>query len=339
MSASFLVCRVLPLTLALILSGCATAKPAPAAKEKHPGMEALIAELAPDDAARQQAYRELLQGADFQQRIIDLMTRPAEARPWKDYRPIFVTEQRINDGLKFWREHREVLTEAQSRHGVAVPYIVAIIGVETSYGRNVGSFRVIDALTTLGLYYPPREAYFRGELKCFLTLNDAPGVGIDLPGAVGSYAGAMGLGQFMPTSIVNFAVDGDADGRIDLWKSKPDIAGSIANYFKGHGWTDGAPVMRRLTARPGATPPPGLTLDPTLTLGALVEAGFVPEGDYDAAQAATLLTLEGAEGTEHWAIFPNFRVITRYNRSPLYATAVYQLAIALDARMRREAGR
>lgn len=337
MPAWFPVLRLLPGALVLALSGCAVAKPVPAPAEKHPGMEALITELAPDDAVRQQAYRELLQGATFQQRIIDLMTRPAEAKPWKDYRPIFITEQRIVDGLKFWREHREVLTAAQAQHGVAAPYLVSIIGIETSYGRNVGSFKVIDALTTLGLYYPPRQTYFRGELKRFLTLNDAPGVGIDLPGAVGSYAGAMGLGQFMPTSIVNFAVDGDADGRIDLWQSKPDITGSVANYFKGHGWVDGAPVMRRLTAQPGATPPPGLTLDPTLTLGALVEAGYLPEGDYDPAQAATLLTLEGAEGTEHWAIFPNFRVITRYNRSPLYATAVYQLAIALDARMRREA--
>jgi membrane-bound lytic murein transglycosylase B len=335
MSAFSALPSLLSGVLILALSGCATARPTPA--EKHPGMEALISELAPDDAVRQQAYRELLQGADFQQRIIDLMTRPAEAKPWKDYRSIFVTEQRINDGLAFWREHRKVLAEAQSRYGVAAPYIVAIIGVETSYGRNVGSFRVIDALTTLGLYYPPRQTYFRGELKRFLTLNDVPGIGIDLKSAIGSYAGAMGLGQFMPTSIVNFAVDGDADGRIDLWQSKPDITGSVANYFKGHGWIDGAPVMRRLIAQPGATPPPGLTLDPTLTLGALVEAGYLPEGDYDPAQAATLLTLEGAQGTEHWAIFPNFRVITRYNRSPLYATAVYQLAIALDARMRREA--
>lgn len=330
------LCSLAPVAL---ITGLALTAPWSMAKtavaEKHPGMDALILEIAPNDPIRQQAARELLTEATFQPRIIELMTRPAEKKPWKDYRPIFITEKRIQDGLKFWAEHRDVLTQAQKTYGVPAPYIVAIIGVETSYGGNVGTFKVLDALTTLGLHYPPREAYFRGELKRFLTMNDVPGVGLDQRKAVGSYAGAMGLGQFMPTSIANFAVDGDVDAKIDLWQSMPDITFSVANYFKGHGWVDGGRVMRRVEASPSAAAPAGLTLDPDRTLGDLLSWGYTPKGDYDPAQAATLLTLEGVKGDEHYAIFPNFRVITRYNRSPLYATAVYQLAIAIDTRMRR----
>lgn len=315
-----------------LLSGLALAKPAAKTTEPHPGMQALVAEIAAEFPALEQRATQLLKDAKYQQAIIDAITRPAEAKPWSAYRPIFLTADRLDAGLVYWSTHAETLSAAEEHFGVPAAYIVAIIGVETFYGRNVGKWKVIDALTTLGLYYPPRQPFFRAQLKRYLTLDQVPGIQFDLAAAVGSYAGAMGQGQFMPTSYADFAVDFNADGQIDLWQQPADIIGSVANYFREHGWVADQPVTVSVMAVPGAAAPEGLTLDPDRTLKDLLDWGFAPPGNLAPEQAATLLTLEGEQDTEHFAIFPNFRVITRYNRSPLYAMAVHQFALALQDR-------
>lgn len=261
--------------------------------------------------------------ARFQQGIVDAMDRPAEARPWRDYRPIFMTEARIRDGRAFLREHWSLLQRIESDTGVPAEMIVAIMGVETSYGRITGSHRVLDALYTLGLFYPRREAFFRAELMSFLKL--AQEESIDLDGARGSYAGAMGWGQFMPSSYRAYAVDGDGDGRRDLWGSLPDITASIANYFVVHGWRPGQPVAVPAAFTGAEEFLPG-NLEASHALADLAERGYRPQYAVGADLPATVINLDGAQGREHWITFQNFYVISRYNRSPLYSLAVYQLS-------------
>jgi len=272
-----------------------------------------------------------LSGARRQQSILDAIARPAEkTREWKDYRPIFLTRKRIDDGIAFYREHRDLLDRTGAEYGVPPEVIVAIIGVETSYGRNVGKYRVLDALSTLAFHYPPRAPFFRGELKQLFLLGDHH-LAYPLDELKGSYAGAMGLGQFMPTSIAKWAKDADGDGRIDLWTSMPDITASIANYFVAHGWRTGGPVTVR--AQPAADArriePDGL--DPVHPVQQMEAWGYAPTVHVDAGEPSALLVLEGDRGPEYWLIFGNFRTITRYNKSPMYAMAVWDLAQAIAA--------
>lgn len=310
------------------------------ARETHPGQRALLKELATETKADQRtraAWKELLDGAKYQQSIIDAISRPAEAtKPWKDYQKIFLTEQRLKDGIKFWSEQSELLDKVAIETGVPAEIIVAIIGVETSYGRITGKYRVIDALTTLGLYYPPRAPFFRGELKQFLRL---PGERFPIAAAevTGSYAGAMGWGQFMPTSYANWARDYDADGKIDLWNSRADIIASVANYFVQHGWQPDQPVAARAAARPDAVLPEIRATETLHTVQSLQDAGYSLAEALDAQLPATLLVLEGEQGTEHWITHQNFYVISRYNRSPMYSLAVYQLSQRLAAGMAAQA--
>jgi len=308
------------------------------AREIHPGQRALLKELAAEtqaDHATRAAWKKLLDGAKYQQSIIDAISRPAEAtKPWRDYRKIFLTEQRLRDGITFWTEHRELLDKVSTETGVPAEIIVAIIGVETSYGRITGKYKVIDALTTLALYYPPRAPFFRGELKQFLRL---PGERFPIATAevTGSYAGAMGWGQFMPTSFAQWARDYDEDGVIDLWNSRPDIVASIANYFVAHGWQKDMPVAERATARDGAQPPELRATETLHTVGKLAELGYTVAEPLDAALPATLLVLEGEQGSEHWITHQNFYVISRYNRSPMYSLAVFQLSQQLADGVRK----
>ena len=310
------------------------------AAEKHPGMSALALAAADGDKELARKYTALLEQGDYQQSIIDAITRPAEAKPWKLYRPIFMTKERINEGVKFWQTHAAQLTAVQARYEVPAEYIVAIIGVETFYGRNVGKYKVLDALTTLGLYYPPRQPFFSGELKQLLKFSEQTKYKIDPLAAVGSYAGAMGMGQFMPSSYANFAVDGDEDGKVDLWGSNSDVFASIANYFIGHGWEPGGPVLRTASLRSGARAikEPGLL--PVFPVSQLREWGYhLPISKTQPAddRLASLVQLEGDSGPQTIMTFQNFYAITRYNRSPLYATAVHQLAQAIAKRYRKAA--
>ncbi len=272
-----------------------------------------------------------LADAKVQQSILDAISRPAEAtRSWAEYRPIFITQKRIDAGVAFYREHRELIDRIAAEHGVAPEILVAIMGVETSYGRITGKYRVLDALTTLAFHYPPRAKFFRGELKQLFLLGDKH-LAYPIDELRGSYAGAMGWGQFMPTSIAQWAQDGDGDGRIDLWGSLPDITASIAQYFVAHGWQAGAPVTVRAqpAADAKALPDPGL--DPVHTVLQMEAWGYAPIERVDARTPASLLVLQGGQGAEYWLIFGNFRAITRYNKSPMYAMAVFQLAQAIAA--------
>jgi membrane-bound lytic murein transglycosylase B len=259
--------------------------------------------------------------------IIAAMDRPAEAKPWYEYRTIFINPQRIRGGVEFWRTHAATLARAEQVFGVPPEIVVAIIGVETQYGGNMGRHRVLEALATLAFDYPRRADFFRKELEAFLLLTRAEGV--DPLTLRGSYAGAMGWGQFMPTSYQNYAVDFDGDGRRDLWRNPRDAIGSVANYFRQHGWRPGEPVV--VPARVGGTAYADLitrrlTTPPTDSVASLQAQGVAPLTPVDGARAALLLELQGRAGPEHWLAFHNFYVITRYNRSQLYAMAVYQLS-------------
>lgn len=298
------------------------------AAQTHPGQAELVREVAHDTGKDPAALNALLDGAKKQQSILDAISRPAEAKPWSAYRPIFMTQRRIDDGIAFYQAHRALLEQIGRKYGVAPQYIVAIIGVETNYGRIGGNYSVLDALVTLGLYYPPRAKFFREQLKVLLELPSNHLAG-PLDTLKGSYAGAQGWGQFMPSSIRDFAVDEDGDGRIDLRDSLPDIFASVANYFAKHGWVTGGPVAARAQPDAAARKLEVSDSKPRWTLEQLEAWGYAPLRTLNPGEMSTLQTLDGPTGPEYWFTFQNFYVITRYNRSPLYAMAVNQLAEAI----------
>jgi membrane-bound lytic murein transglycosylase B len=287
-------------------------------------------DLARDHGLVAQDVLATLAKARYQQSVIDAMTRPAESKPWKDYRPIFVTERRIDDGAAFYRANLAVLKRAETDFGVPAELIVTILGVETNYGRVTGRYHVLDALTTLAFYYRPRQEFFRSELSQLFLLR-SPWFPYAPDELMGSYAGAMGWGQFMPSSIAHFARDGDGDGKVDLWNSLPDICASVANYFVAHGWQKDGPVaMRAHVAANARAITPG-SLEPVYPLQQLTDWGYTTDTKADPMTPATLITLEGADGPESWITFENFYAISRYNKSPLYSLAVYQLSQAIAA--------
>ncbi|WP_060509608.1 lytic murein transglycosylase B [Pseudomonas sp. NBRC 111124] len=260
------------------------------------------------------------------QSILDAISRPAErVKPWKEYRPMFITDARIARGVDFWRQHEAVLARAEHEYGVPAQYIVAIIGVETFFGRNTGNYRVIDALSTLAFDYPPRAEFFRKELREFLLL--ARDEQVDPLTLKGSYAGAMGLPQFMPSSFRNYAVDFDGDGHINIWNNPDDAIGSVASYFKRHGWVAGEGVVSRAQVA-GPQADQGLTtgIEPVKTVGELRALGWSSHDALRDDLPVTAFRLEGDNGPEYWMGLKNFYAITRYNRSVMYAMAVHQLA-------------
>jgi membrane-bound lytic murein transglycosylase B len=286
--------------------------------------EAFVAEAAKASGLSPEEVRGWLSQARYQQSIINAITRPAEGKAWKDYRPIFLTPARIEQGRTFYAENRSSFDAVSAQTGVPAEYIVAIIGVETSYGRITGTYRVLDALYTLAFFYPRREEFFRGELLQLFTL--AREEKLDLATLKGSYAGAMGWGQFMPSSYRAYARDGDADGRRDLLGSRQDAIASVANYFVAHGWQRGTPVFVPAVADPGAAPFVPTDFVARYSLADLASRGYRPATPGAPDLPVTLLTLDGANGPEYWIGYQNFYVITRYNRSPMYAMAVHQLA-------------
>ena len=263
--------------------------------------------------------------ARYQQSVIDAISRPAEAKAWKDYRPIFVTQRRIDDGVAFLHANAALLKRVESEFGVPAPLIVTIVGVETNYGRITGRYRVLDSLATLAFAYPPRQEFFRSELKQLFLLHGAA-FPYPIDSLMGSYAGAMGWGQFMPTSIAQWAKDEDGDGRIDLWNSLPDIMASVANYFSAHGWQTGQPVAVRAQPAADARVLHPENSEPVYPVQQMEAWGYAPLSHVEADVASTLLTLDGEHGPEYWLTFKNFYVITRYNKSPLYSMAVWELA-------------
>jgi membrane-bound lytic murein transglycosylase B len=311
---------------------------APAPAEPHPGAAAFVDRAASEHGFDPAEVTALLQEARYQQSIVDAMKRPAESKPWFEYRPIFLTDRRIRGGVKFWRENRELIDRAANEFGVEPHFIVSIIGVETFYGRITGSYRVLDALATLGFYYPSelardRSGFFSGELLEFMKLGEEEH--LPLTEVTGSYAGAMGMGQFIPSSYRAYAVDFDADGRRDLWRSTPDAVASVANYLHRHGWKTGDPVASRAVIN--GTVDSGFLANgsykPAHTLHELAERGFEVGPGLDAQRRAAVLELQERDEPSYWFTFDNFYVITRYNRSPLYAMAVWQLAGEIRAGM------
>lgn len=293
----------------------------------HPQYPAFAEKLINEHGYTREQLDALFDGVVRQQQIIDLITRPAESKAWHEYRPIFLTDARIEAGTKFMQEHRETLARAEHEFGVDREYIAAIIGVETFYGRIAGSWRVLEALATLGFDYPPRAAFFRSELENFLLLVREEA--IDPATVTGSYAGAMGGGQFIPSSYRAYAVDFDADGKRDLWNSWPDVIGSVANYLARHKWQLHDTVAVPAAVPEAVTPPLDVQGMKAMRAGELRAAGVVfTEGVADDSDVR-FVALDQAEGKDYWIGLHNFGVINRYNRSPLYAMAVMELARAI----------
>lgn len=288
---------------------------------------AFIEELASTHNLDPDAIRRVLDDAQRSDEVLAAIQRPWEARPWHEYYGIFLTERRIEQGVKFWREYEDTLERAYQEYGVPAELIVAIIGVETFYGQYMGNHRVLDALYSLGFYYPPRQQFFRSELAEFIRL--ANNEQLDISTVQGSYAGAMGFGQFISSSYRAYAVDFDGDGRRDLLSNQVDAIGSVANYFARHRWQRGQPVAipawpNRVENLSELTSGRGQNL--THTIGQLREAGvdFITQMPNDTP--ARLFEFEQQEGASYWVGLPNFYSITRYNHSPLYAMAVYLLS-------------
>ena len=366
MTIRCLVSRALFCALPLALVACATqTPPAPIPQPQKPAVTEPakpatpppVSTAEPIDQARTEFVRttaaryavdpevieSVLAQAEVRDSIVTAMSRPAEAKPWSEYRPIFISQARIDGGKAFLAEHRDALAKAEANTGVPAEIIVAILGVETSYGGNMGSYPVVDALYTLAFAYPrtnqpdkiarenQREAFFRDELAQLFALGKENG--FDVTTLKGSYAGAMGWGQFMPSSYRDYAVDGDGDGKVDLFTDLDDVFASVANYFveKG-GWERGGmvtvPAIRDRKAKD--FDPEGL--EPRYTLEQLAARGYRPAVPVPGEERATLFTLDGVDGKEYWLGFQNFYAITRYNNSRHYAMAVHELAEAIAGR-------
>lgn len=267
------------------------------------------------------------------QSIIDAMMRPAEGKPWKEYRPIFLTDKRITKGVMFWQQNRDLLEKAEQRFGVPAEIIVAIIGVETYYGRQSGRFPVIDALATLGFDYPPRAKFFKKELEHFLLL--ARDEKLAMNKTLGSYAGAMGMGQFISSSYRQYAVDFDEDGQRNLWQTT-DAIGSVANYFKRHGWRMNEPVIVKASGNGKDHEKEGRMMKPHRSIESFRRQGLDFQDNIKTQDnQAVLVKLDGKKGTEYWIGLHNFYVISRYNHSPLYSMAVFQLSEEIKKRMKK----
>lgn len=364
-----LLARLVPLASAALLSACASASNPPATNASATGAGTKVQPAvgwsetrARSSAAERGTYRgdfshypaaaelkdrlvrehgfdrgeleRIFARIERQQWILDFMnkpTAPPSTTPtgaWDRYRAKFITEANIASGLRFWRQYDAVLNRASVRYGVPPEYIVAIIGVETRWGSYMGKHRVIDALATIAFDYPRRAEYFTGELESFLIMTRNEGLDPFTP--VGSYAGAMGLGQFMPSSFLRYAVDFDGDGRRDLW-NPVDAIGSVANYFAGHGWRTGEAVTTRAQASGGGAQALKTGFDTRYSPADLRRAG-INAAAAGGADEVSLIRLDAKGGYQYWLGLPNFYVITRYNHSSYYAMAVHQLAQELRTR-------
>jgi membrane-bound lytic murein transglycosylase B len=265
--------------------------------------------------------------------IIAILDKPSTSRPWYQFRSSFYNERLLKSGVAFWQQHAATLQRAEQVYGVPPEMVVAILGIETNYGRNTGSFRLADALSTIAFNYPRRAEYFRGELTEFLKL--AKEEGIDPLTLKGSYAGAMGLPQFMPSSFRKWAVDFDGSGHRDIWNNVDDAIGSVAHYFQLQGWRHGDDIVIPAAVQPGVDIST-LVADKFnlhLTVGELKARGILPQAQVADNVQAVLVPLETAPGvTEYWLGLNNFYVITRYNKSTLYAKVAQELAGELRLR-------
>jgi membrane-bound lytic murein transglycosylase B len=279
------------------------------------------------------ALRRLFVQARSRPAILQAISAPVTARPWHEFRSRNVDPARIHAGAAFWRTHAATLARASLEYGVPEEIIVATIGVETLYGRNTGSHRVLDALTTLAFQYPPRAELFRAQLEEYLLL--ARETGLDATRIRGSYAGAIGIPQFLPSSYRRYAVDFNGDGRRDLMGTTADAIGSVANYYKAHGWRSGEGVVV-----PAGVEGAGVDavleagIRPQLKIAELKRLGVTPATPLEDETEAALFVVETESGPRYWLGLNNFYVITRYNRSINYALAVHELAREVRAQFR-----
>lgn len=278
-----------------------------------------------DRAELEAAFR----SAKFRPQIVELMDKQAKRKPWNEYRAIFVNPGKIDAGRQFRQLHAVELKAASERYGVPEEIIVAVIGIETNYGRQTGSFKVLEALTTLAFDYPKRASLFRLELEHFLLLAREESLPLNSP--EGSYAGAMGIAQFMPGSYRRYAVDFDGDGVRDLFRNPVDAIGSVANYLTAHGWQRNEPIAApaELSGTESRPPFEAAKLSTRYSLEELQRRGVSATGAFPTSKRAIPLTLQNLDGPEYWLGFDNFYVITRYNHSTYYAMAVYHLSEAI----------
>ena len=329
------ICAAL-LAAVVLLPADSTANAAPAHFDlKRPEIKAFVDDVVQRNSISRAQLLKVLRAAEPQPKIIDLITKPAEkVTPWWEYRARFLTEERISQGVQFWEENRAGLERIAAEHGVEPEYIVAIIGIETKYGRIMGRYRVLDALTTLAFDYPERGAFFRKELEEFVLLTREESLKPTDP--IGSYAGAMGGSQFMPSSYRKFGIDGNGDGKRDLWTDWDDVIASTANYFHEYGWKTGEPVLSEVDL----DPEPAFTLD-TRTIGldqtveSLNQQGVHVKTPMPPVTPAMIISAEQQDGPAYRVGFNNFEVITRYNRSVKYAMTVNDLALAIAERVRK----
>jgi membrane-bound lytic murein transglycosylase B len=316
-------------------SGAAEVDRAAVEQARHAFIERMVTEHGFDE----QRLAEILNQAEIDTRVLDAISRPAErVLTWPEYRALFLTQERIDKGVQFWQAHAEEIRALRERYGVDPRIVVAILGIETFFGERTGRDRGRDSLATLAFAYPPRASFFTSQLEEFLLLSREESV--DPLQVLGSYAGAMGAGQFIPSSYRAYAVDADGDGRRDLWDSWDDVLGSVANYLSKHGWKEGEPVAQQVmpSQHPAAADPAGNTLELTETVASLNRMGYTFTTSLPGSAPATLLVFDGEQAPEYWVGYHNFRVITRYNRSAMYALAAHELGEAIVAALRERRG-
>ena len=296
-----------------------------------PGIPQFIDEMVAKHQFKRDELEQVFNRVQHRQAVIDAISKPATLKPWPEYRVIFINDKRIGGGLQFWSLHADALLRAEKQYGVPQEIIVALIGVETMYGNNSGKFSVLEALTTLAFDYPRRADFFRNELEQYLLL--ARDQELDLFKVQGSYAGALGIPQFMPSSYRKYAVDFSADGKTDLLHDPLDAIGSVANYLKQYGWLNGAPQPVTARASIGEGVDVSSMASVSRTVADWTTVGVTLDSPVAADKTARLMEFTVTDGKEYWLAFNNFDVITRYNNSDFYAMTVYQLAEALrDAR-------
>ena len=293
-----------------------------------------IDELVRDEGFSRPDLEKMFGQVEFKPRIVELISKPAERRlAWWEYRNLFINDRRIDEGVAFWQKNRDILEKASKTYGVAPHVIIGILGIETGFGQNSGGFRVVDALSTLGFGYPRRATFFRKELREFLVLSREQG--FDPLTLKGSYAGAMGIPQFMPSSYRAYAVDFDKSGQADIWKSSADAIGSIAAYLSRHGWVEGKPIASKSSVK-GQKYSTLISKNPrpTRSVNEARQLGWQSHQVLPDSARVRGLQLEGRNGPEHWLTMTNFYVITRYNKSDMYAMAVWQLGNQVEKKMK-----
>ena len=323
-------------TICLTLTGQQAAMAANSGKEISVTQDEFIAQMVEQHDFNKTDLTKVLKQARKSQTILDAISRPAEKKlTWHKYRQIFIKEKRINQGVDFMQENKSKLEEAEKKYGVPPEIITVIIGVETFYGRIAGSYRVVDALNTLAVYYPKRADFFRSEFEHFLLL--AREQGFDPNSLKGSYAGAMGMPQFISSSYRHYAIDFDNDDVIDIWNNTNDAIGSVANYFAEHGWLKDKPVTIKVSVEGEnykQALKKGLALD--INASDLPKYGIKTDSSFEEDEKLKLFEYKLDKGSEYWLAHKNFYVITRYNHSNLYAMAVYQLAEEIKKRVSKK---